>query len=182
MFCDDLASPLLSSPNQLPRIISNWDPLEMYNMLGDNAYARKGMRDLEISHGRWAMMGITSFALWEALTGHAIVESGSVFFTPNPVLPALLVAYVAFNQFYELDQEEADMFLRFKLSSEGEARMENLKMGLGINSASPAEEGFDIQELSEKATAAVDTVVKAYEKVQEAYMNNVVDSDYKNKE
>lgn len=155
--------------------------MDLYNVLGDDAYARKGMRDLEISHGRWAMIGITCFAIWEALTGHAIVESGSVFFTPNPVLPALLAAYVAFNQFYELDQDEADMFLRFKLSSEGEAKMENLKMSLGINSAGSSEEaeGVDIQELSEKATAAVDAVAKAYEKVQEAYMNSVVDSDYK---
>ncbi len=139
------------------------------------------MRDLEISHGRWAMLGITAFAIWEALTGHAIVESGSMFFSPNPVLPAMLVGFLAFNQFYELDQDESEMFLRFKLSSEGEARMENLKMGLGVNGASPSADGdgFDLQEFSEKATAAVDVATKAYEKAKEVYSNMVIDTDYK---
>ena len=153
----------------------------MYNILGDNAFARKGMRDLEISHGRWAMIGITAFAIWEALTGHAVVDSGSMFFSPNPILPALLVGYLAFNQFYGLDQDESEMYLRFRLSSEGEARMENLKMGLGINGASPPAdgEGFDLDEFSAKATAAVDGAKKVYEKAKEAYMNTVVDSDYK---
>lgn len=174
-------SDTLSANSPLFFIISNWDPLELYNILGDNAFARKGMRDLEISHGRSAMIGITAFAAWEALTGHAIVESGSMFFSPNLILPALVVGYVAFNQFYEFDKDESDMYLRFKLSSEGEARMENLKIGLGVNGASSSDEGagFDFDELSEKATAAVDGAKKVYEKAKEAYMSMTVDSDYK---
>jgi hypothetical protein len=171
-----------SHPRHSLSSTSNWDPLELYNILGDNAFARKGMRDLEISHGRSAMLGITSFAAWEALTGHSIVESSAIFFTPNAVLPALVVGYLAFNQFYELDKDESDTYLRFKLSSEGEARMENLKIGLGANGSSDAGAGFDLDEFSEKATTAVDGVKNAYEKAKEAYMNIVVDSDNYKKE
>merc|ERR1712176_662192 len=77
----------------------NFDPLNLYSSIGDDAYARS------------AMLGITAFAAWEALTGHPIVESGSMFFHPNLVLPALAAAYYAFQSFYEL--EESDTFIRF---------------------------------------------------------------------
>ncbi len=144
--------------------------MNLYSSIGNDAYARKGLRDLEISHGRSAMLGITAFAAWEALTGHPIVEN-SIFFHPNAVLPALVVGYVAFNQFYEL--EDSDMFIRFKLSSEGSARMENLKLGMG--KTSPNEEStVDLVEVAEKATTFVSSLGEKYEQAQQAYLDNVV--------
>merc|ERR1719287_422302 len=47
----------------------NFDPLNWYASCGDDFKGRKGLRDVEISHGRVAMLGITYFAAWEALTG-----------------------------------------------------------------------------------------------------------------
>eukprot|EP00980_Cylindrotheca_fusiformis_P024603 scaffold12150_cov97-Cylindrotheca_fusiformis.AAC.2 len=40
----------------------NWDPFHWYStLLGDSAIARKGLREVEISHGRSAMIGYVSF-------------------------------------------------------------------------------------------------------------------------
>ena len=110
----------------------NWDPLNLYSSIGDDAYARKGLREVEISHGRSAMLGITAFAASEALTGHPIVEN-SMFFHPNLQLPALVAAYYAFGYFYEIDEEVDGTFYKFRMSSEGKARWSNLKMGLGLD-------------------------------------------------
>jgi len=149
----------------------NFDPLNLYSSIGDDAYARKGLRDLEISHGRSAMLGITGFVAWEALTGHPIVEN-SMFFHPNALLPALVAGYVAFNQFYELD--DSDTFIRFKLSSEGEARMENLKLGMGQPSNQGSGDAIDFAEIAEKATNFVSSLGEKYEQAQKAYLDNVV--------
>merc|ERR1712176_412675 len=99
----------------------NFDPLNLYSSIGDDAYARKGLREVEISHGRSAMLGITAFAAWEAITGHPIVEN-SMFFHPNVELPALVAAYYAFGYLYELDEETEGTFYKFRMSSEGRAR------------------------------------------------------------
>jgi len=150
----------------------NFDPMGLYSSIGDDAYARKGLREVEISHGRMAMLGITAFAAWEALTGAPIVQD-SMFFTPNLLFPSLVAGYVAFNYFYEL--EESDTYFRFKLSSEGEARLENLKLGMekNNNSGTGGKEFQFINEvfgeagekLSEKASVFV-------EKFKEAYKEN----------
>ena len=155
---------------------SNFDPLNLYSSIGSDAYARKGLRELEISHGRSAMLGITGFAAWEALTGHPIVEN-SMFFHPNPLLPALVVGYVAFNQFYELD--DSDMFIRFKLSSEGEARMENLKLGMGPKSNDREQGGdsLDLAETVDKVSNFLSSIGEKYEQAQQAYLDNVVKVD-----
>jgi hypothetical protein len=68
----------------------NWDPMNLYSSCGDNYKGRKGLRDVELSHGRAAMLGITYFAAWETLTGRPIVEN-SVFFHPKLLLPLLAV-------------------------------------------------------------------------------------------
>merc|ERR1712157_71380 len=117
----------------------NFDPLNLYSSIGDNAYARKGLREVEVSHGRSAMLGITAFAASEALTGHPIVEN-SMFFHPNLQLPALVAAYYTFGYFYEMDEESEGTFYKVRMSSEGKARWENLKMGLGLapSGAEPA--------------------------------------------
>lgn len=109
----------------------NFDPLGLYSSIGDDPVARKGLREVEISHGRSAMLGITSFVIWEKLTGHPIVEN-SMFFHPNLLLPALTVAYVLFNSIYEIDIMPGDgkRLLSVEYTSEGEMRLENLKMGV----------------------------------------------------
>jgi len=163
-----------------------FDPLNLYSSIGDNAYARKGLREVEISHGRSAMLGITAFAAWEALTGHAIVDSGAMFFHPNLALPGIFAAYQAFGYFYE--RVDSDTYIRYKMSSEGAARFENLKIGLGMNNndASPAAVGegaaglpdFDgILEFPEKAGAFFETIKEKYSSLEKSYMNNVVRKD-----
>jgi hypothetical protein len=151
----------------------NFDPLSLYSSIGDDAYARKGLRDVEISHGRSAMLGITSFVIWEALTGHPIVEN-SMFFHPNALLPALVAGYGAFNWFYELD-ENSESFIRFKLSSEGEARMENLKLGVAQPDTTQDDgDSIDFAEMAEKATNFLSSLGEKYEQAQNAYLENVV--------
>lgn len=161
----------------------NFDPLNLYSSIGDNAFARKGLREVEISHGRSAMLGITAFAAWEALTGHAIVDSGAMFFHPNLALPALFAAYQAFWYFYE--QEEDDTFIKFKMSSEGSARWENLKIGLpgggpppaaGSGSAPLPGEGIIefAKAFPKKATSFVDGAQEKYGTLEKMYMDNVV--------
>ncbi|KAG7373031.1 chlorophyll A-B binding protein [Nitzschia inconspicua] len=165
----------------------SFDPLNLYESIGNDAYARKGLREVEISHGRSAMLGITGFAMWEFLTGHPIVEN-SMFFHPNALLPVLVAAYVAFGQFYEFDEESSEMFFRFKMSSEGEARMENLKMGLGIGRGSGSNDesvsipDFDLSSLSEmpeKIANAANSLKAGIDKLQDSYMDNVVQPDKK---
>ena len=166
----------------------DFDPLNLYESIGNNAYARKGLREVEISHGRSAMLGITAFAFWEALTGHPIVEN-SMFFHPNALLPVLIAGYFAFGQFYEFDDESSDMFYRFKLSSEGEARLENLKMGLGIDREA-SESSMDapdmdlsaLSELPEKIANAASGLKAGIDKLQDSYMENVVQPNSETKE
>jgi hypothetical protein len=144
----------------------------LYSSIGNDAYARKGIRDVEISHGRSAMLGITSFVVWEALTGHPIVEN-SMFFHPNALLPALLAGYVAFNSFYVRD-ENSEASIRFKLSSEGEARKANLKLGVGQAATADAGDSVDLAEMAEKVTTFVSSLGEKYDQVQNAYLENVV--------
>lgn len=158
----------------------DFDPLNLYSSIGNDAYARKGLREVEISHGRSAMLGITAFAAWEALTGHAIVDSGSMFFHPNLLLPALFAAYQGFFYFYEI--EDDDTFLRFKMSSEGSARWENLQMGLkGGKSPKGEGDGPDLEEIiekmkgiPEKASNLAENAKEAYANIEKMYMDNVV--------
>mmetsp|Transcript_15758 Transcript_15758/g.22212 ORF Transcript_15758/g.22212 Transcript_15758/m.22212 type:complete len:232 (-) Transcript_15758:182-877(-) len=79
----------------------NFDPAKFYSLLGDDAAGRKGLRTLEVTQGRYAMLGITYFAFYEALTGSPIVKD-SMFFHPNLTLPFLAVAYFAWSQIYEI--------------------------------------------------------------------------------
>lgn len=109
----------------------NFDPLGLYDSIGDDAVARKGLREVEVSHGRSAMLGITSFVIWEKLTGHAIVEN-SMFFHPNLLLPFLTAAYIAFTTIYEVSiPADNSKSLQFDYTSEGEMKVENLKKSVG---------------------------------------------------
>jgi hypothetical protein len=78
----------------------NFDPAGLYNSFGDDADGRKAMRQLEVTQGRWAMLGITYFAAYEALTGYPITED-SLFFHPNVVLPILGIGYLVLSTLYE---------------------------------------------------------------------------------
>jgi len=121
----------------------NFDPLNLYSMFGDSADGRKAMRELEISHGRWAMGGITAFAAWEALTGHAIVEN-SMFFQPNALLPVIGFAYLAFGFFYESKNTDQYLF-QVEKTSEGEVRMERIQKDLSEATVNAAEATKDVR-------------------------------------
>lgn len=46
----------------------NFDPLGLYGLLGADASGRKGMRELETAHGRFAMVAISIWAFLEPST------------------------------------------------------------------------------------------------------------------
>jgi len=137
----------------------DFDPLELYSSVGNDAKARKGLREVEISHGRSAMLGITGFAAWEALTGHAIVEN-SMFFHPNLLLPALVFGYTAFNAVYKVENNDQYLF-QISKTSEGDALMQNLALGMPTDK--------DREESAAKFSAAVDGAKNFIEKVSESY-------------
>eukprot|EP00980_Cylindrotheca_fusiformis_P022845 scaffold9841_cov102-Cylindrotheca_fusiformis.AAC.2 len=146
----------------------NWDPLHWYSsLLGDSAIARKGLREVEISHGRSAMIGITTFVIWEALTGHAIVEN-SMFFHPNLLLPILIAGYVSFNAIYKIENNERYVF-QISTKSEGEAILENLKLSM----PTPADNEKtmkNLQGVAETAKNLINKAKDAYDKLSDGYV------------
>ena len=163
----------------------NFDPLGLYSSIGDTAAARKGLRDVEISHGRSAMLGITAFAMWEYLTGHPIVEN-SMFFHPNALFPSLVLAYTAFTSVYEIDMSDDYRKIEMTMTSEGEARVENFKMRMSGVTESLAEDAVRAAEVSKVVYANTKefakTTQETYQKASAAYtefaMRNI-DSDMK---
>lgn len=158
----------------------NFDPLGFYSLFGDSADGRKAMRELEIAHGRSAMLGITAFAAWEALTGHPIVEN-SIFFHPNAVLPLAALAYGAFGFFYEVESDDQYLF-QVKTSSEGEVRIERIKNFVARKTPEAAETA---KEIFEKATKygkiALDTstdLKMKYDKLTDDYTKSVMSKNY----
>jgi len=106
----------------------NFDPLNWYASCGDDFKGRKGLRDVEISHGRVAMLGITYFAAWEALTGVPIVED-NMLFQPNLLFPLLVAGYAGLSQIYELTPlDEYPIGLQY--TSEGEMKLTRLQSGI----------------------------------------------------
>jgi hypothetical protein len=144
----------------------NFGPLNLYNAFGDGAVGRKAMRELEISHGRWAMVAITAFAAWEALTGHAVVEN-SMFFEPNALLPALGVGWLAFNQFYEIESTD-QYLLQVRMTSEGEMRAEEAKRNIGYM----AESAKGLGPLVEGGIEAAKDLKEKYDKFSEDYTDS----------
>lgn len=61
-------------------------PAGLYGLLGTTAAGRRSMRELEVQHGRVAMLAITWWALAEPLTHTAITSSNAIFFKPTPVV------------------------------------------------------------------------------------------------
>lgn len=156
----------------------NFDPLDLYSILGDDALGRKGLREVEISHGRSAMLGITAFAMWEYLTGHPIVEN-SMFFHPNLLLPALTITYVAATQIYEF--KDSDQYIGLQVSSEGEARLENLKRTAeefkeqSLVAREKAKIGAEKAQVAfVKATEIAKDLKEKYNDITEDYTDNVM--------
>jgi hypothetical protein len=119
----------------------SFDPLNLYSsILGDSAVARKGLREVEISHGRMAMLGIAGFAMQEAITKHPVVEN-SMFFHPNLLLPSLVAGYTAFRMIYKVEHNDQFVF-QVSTSSEGQAMLENLKLQLPKPDPVSSEEAY----------------------------------------
>ncbi|KAL3767875.1 hypothetical protein ACHAWU_000548 [Discostella pseudostelligera] len=106
----------------------NWDPLNWYSSCGDDFKGRKGLRDVELSHGRVAMLAITYFAAWEALTSHAIVEN-NMLFHPNALFPLLVAGYVGWSQIYEIGPLN-EYPIEIKYTNEGEMKYKRLTRGI----------------------------------------------------
>ncbi|KAL7438492.1 hypothetical protein ACHAXH_003504 [Discostella pseudostelligera] len=106
----------------------NWDPLNWYSSCGDDFKGRKGLRDVELSHGRVAMLAITYFAAWEALTSHAIVEN-NMLFHPNALFPLLVAGYVGWSQIYEIGPL-TEYPIEIKYTNEGEMKYKRLTRGI----------------------------------------------------
>lgn len=106
----------------------NWDPLNLYSSCGDDFKGRKGLRDVELSHGRVAMLGITYFAFWEALTGHPIVEN-NMLFHPNALFPLLVAGYTAWTQIYEVGPLN-EYPIEIKYANEGEMKLKRVQNGI----------------------------------------------------
>lgn len=103
----------------------NFDPLNLYNSLGDDANGRKAIRNVEITQGRWAMLGITYFAFWEAISGKPIVENNP-FFHPNPILPLAVIGYFVWSQFYQISNVR-EYPIRIEYTKDGEEMLRSLK-------------------------------------------------------
>jgi hypothetical protein len=106
----------------------NFDPLNLYSSCGDDFKGRKGLRDVEISHGRVAMLGISYFAFWEYLTGHPIVEN-NMLLHPNALFPALVLAYTAWSQIYEVGPLN-EYPISIKYTNEGEMKLARVQKGI----------------------------------------------------
>mmetsp|Transcript_17596 Transcript_17596/g.24252 ORF Transcript_17596/g.24252 Transcript_17596/m.24252 type:complete len:378 (-) Transcript_17596:80-1213(-) len=137
----------------------NFDPLNLYSVFGDDYKSRKGLREVEISHGRSAMLGITAFAMWEFLTGHPIVEN-SMFFHPNLLLPALAVGYVAWNEIYEITPlNEYPIQIQYK--NEGEMKLERLQQAAAQAQSSMEKNIKFIQEKDEQYGGVIEKALAA---------------------
>eukprot|EP00555_Chaetoceros_dichaeta_P002824 CAMPEP_0198250600 /NCGR_PEP_ID=MMETSP1447-20131203/1720_1 /TAXON_ID=420782 /ORGANISM="Chaetoceros dichaeta, Strain CCMP1751" /LENGTH=838 /DNA_ID=CAMNT_0043935447 /DNA_START=75 /DNA_END=2588 /DNA_ORIENTATION=- len=102
----------------------DWDPLNLYSTLGDDAAGRKGLRTLEITQGRYAMLGIAYFALWEAIT-HSPIVKNNIFFHPNLALPFLGVAYFAWSQIFQFSNIRG-MYIQIEYTKDGKQLLRDL--------------------------------------------------------
>jgi len=134
----------------------DFDPLNLYSMFGDDAVGRKAVRELEVAHGRAAMMGISYFALFEYLSGRPIVEN-NLLFEPNLLVPLLGASYLAFGFFFDVKSSD-QYLLQVELNSEGEMRLVRLKnffkyfLGGGKATGATTEKAFSqLSEMADKA-------------------------------
>jgi len=150
----------------------NFDPLDFYNLIGDDARGRKGFREVEISHGRMAMLGITYFAMWEYITGCPIVENNPLFH-PNLLVPILGIAYLSFGFFFEVKNTDEVLF-KIETTSEGESRIARISTmfeGVGKNSGENLGTMFDV---GESLIENLKGLKKKYDNLNESYTNSVM--------
>lgn len=133
----------------------NFDPQNLYSSLGDDAAGRKGLRETEVMQGRWAMLGITYFAAWEALTGTPIVENNP-FFHPNAVLPLAAVSYAAWSQIYQVS-DVRKFPIQIEYTKDGEEMLRGVERGIGGAFAGS----------SGNAAAAKDVSTNIFKKIKE---------------
>merc|ERR1712232_355796 len=135
----------------------NFDPADLYSSLGNDAAGRKGLRQLEVTQGRYAMLGISYFAFWEALTGHPIVENNP-FFHPNAFLPVAAIAYFTWSQIYQVsDIREAPIKIEYTKDGEEILRgIERTRQNLQVE-LKPKIENLkpEIENASKLATGAI---------------------------
>jgi hypothetical protein len=174
----------------------NWDPLNLYDSCGNDYKGRKGLRDVEVSHGRSAMLGITYFATWEALTGHAIVEN-NMLFHPNLLFPLLALGYVGWNQIYELSPL-SEYPIEVRYTNEGEMKYNRLKRGVqdvvdGLTSTTASgksaldtlDSKFGLYDKVGKTIGSLgvmETMKAFYDSAVESYSENVVNGGRSNDE
>jgi len=137
----------------------DFDPAGFYSSLGDDAAGRKGLRELEVTQGRYAMLGITYFAAWEYLTGHPIVENNP-FFHPNALLPIAALSYFAWCQIYEVS-DIREYPIKVKYTKDGEDILRNIKRSTGGISK-------DIEPLTEKIGKLTKTISSKMEELQKS--------------
>ena len=174
----------------------NWDPLNLYDSCGNDYKGRKGLRDVEVSHGRSAMLGITYFVTWEALTGHAIVEN-NMLFHPNLLFPLLALGYVGWNQIYELSPL-SEYPIEVRYTNEGEMKYNRLKRGVqdvvdGLTSTTASgksaldtlDSKFGLYDKVGKTIGSLgvmETMKAVYDSAVESYSENVVNGGRSNDE
>merc|ERR1712176_699526 len=161
----------------------NFDPLNFYSLIGDDAKSRKGLRDLEVSHGRMAMLGITYFAMWEYLTGHPIVENNPLFH-PNLLVPFLTIAYFSFGFFYEVKNDDEVLF-QIETTTEGVGRIERIKTAMANSADANAKNiemlsnaagtvGDGLSTVSEYAINGAKGLKEKYDNLNDSYTSNVM--------
>lgn len=150
----------------------NFDPLDLYSSFGDDAVGRKAMRELEVAHGRAAMMGITYFALWENLTNHPIVEN-NLLFTPNLLVPLLGAGYLSFDFFFDIKNSD-QYLLQIELNSEGEMRIARMKNFLRLASKNAEVQAALAKEKADEAYEFYEKVKVKYDSLVEQYTENTM--------
>lgn len=133
----------------------DFDPYNLYSILGDDAIGRKALREVEVSHGRYAMVGITYFAAWEALTGNAIVENNPLFH-PSAIVPVAALSYFIWSQFYQVS-DVRKFPIKIEYTKDGEEMLRGVERTL---------EKVDTTGLQNVASITADAVGKLAKKVQ----------------
>lgn len=143
----------------------NFDPQGFYSTLGDNAWGRRAIRDVEVTQGRMAMVGITYFAAWEKLTGSPIVENNP-FFHPNAVLPLAAVSYFAWSQFYQVS-DPRKYPITIEYTKDGEEMLRGIQRSIASQESEIEAVVDSAKELAEKtvktAKGAVDKIIELQE-------------------
>jgi len=140
----------------------NFDPLSYYSSLGEDCNGRKGLREVEVTQGRYAMIGITLFAMFEAITGTPIVEN-NMFFHPNALLPVLAVSYFAWSQIYEVS-DITKYPIQIQYTKDGEQMLFGLKDNMKKMSQ---DTDVSTQSVSEGLGKAGDAINSIKTKIQE---------------